>query len=81
MSQINWNNKTTKELYDHFDNLETPGKTDFLVHLFKNFPKLDIAWIELIEDIHDSLLFMHQPEKVIELVDLYTKTFPGEYKE
>lgn len=79
MSQINWNNKTTKELYDHFDNLETPEKTDFLLHLFKIFPKLDIAWIDLIEDIRDSLLFMHQPEKVIELVDLFIKNFPGEY--
>jgi hypothetical protein len=35
----------------------------------------------MIEDLKDPLLFMHQPKKIEGLVDLFIKTFPGEYQE
>ena len=81
MNQTDWNQKSTDELYDYFNNLEINEQVSFLIHLFGHYPKLDIAWIELIEDVKDPLLFMHQPEKIEELVDLFIKTFPGEYEE
>ena len=80
MNQTDWNQKSTDELYDYFNNLEINEQVSFLIHLLKHYPKLEIAYIELIEDIKDLLLFMHQPEKVEELVDLFAKTFPGEYE-
>jgi uncharacterized protein YecA (UPF0149 family) len=80
MNQSDWYQKTTDELYEYFDNLEINEQVSFLIHLFGHYPKLEIPWIELIEDTKDPLLFMHQPEKVEELMDLFTKTFPGEYE-
>ena len=80
MNQTDWYQKSTDELYEYFDNLEINEQVSFLIHLFGHYPKLEIPWIELIEDTKDPLIFMHQPEKVEELVDLFTKTFPGEYE-
>ena len=80
MNQTDWSQKSTDELYEYFENLEVNEQVRFLIHLLKHYPKLEIAYIELIEDTKDPLLFMHQPEKVEELVDLFTKTFPGEYE-
>ncbi len=79
MNQTDWYKKSSDELYEYFDNLEINEQVSFLIHLFRHYPKLEIPWIELIEDTKDPLIFMHQPEKVEELVDLFTKTFPGEY--
>ena len=80
MNQTDWYKRSTDELYDYFNNLGINDQVTFLVHLFEHFPKLDIPWIEFIEDTKDPLIFMHQPEKVEELVDLFDKTFPCEYE-
>ena len=80
MAQTDWYQKSTEELYDYFDNLKINEQVTFLIHLFEHFPDLDIPWIELIEDTKDPLIFKHQPEKLEELVDLFARTFPGEYE-
>ncbi len=81
MNQIDWYKKSTDELYKYFDDLEINEQVNFLIHLFGHYPKLEIPWIELIVAIKEPLIFMHQPEKVEELVDLFAKIFPGEYEE
>jgi hypothetical protein len=80
MNQTNWYKKSTDELYDYFHDLEINQQVSFLIHLFGHYPKLDIAWVQMIEDTMNPLLFMHQPEKLEGLVDLFTKNFPGEYE-
>lgn len=78
MKNEDWYNKSVDEIYEHFEDLPPDEAINFLIHLLKHYPKLDVEWIELLLNIKDDLIF-DKIKKVEEFVDLYAQIFPEEY--
>jgi hypothetical protein len=75
-----WNKKNLEDLYNHYQELDPDEQADTLKELWQKNSQLDLEWIEMIEDAMDGLLPMDKPEKVEELVNMYSNIFPGEYE-
>lgn len=81
-SNIQWKEKDEEEIYNFFDNLEDPtDKAKFLIFMVKNYPGLDLIYLELMEDLADSLLYQHKSELVEQMIDTFREAFPEEYIE
>lgn len=78
MKNEDWYNKSVDEIYEDFEGLSPDKAINFLIHLLRHHPKLDVEWIELLLNIKDDLIF-DKIKKVEEFVDLYAQIFPEEY--
>ena len=80
---INWNERTPDEALDIIYNelIETNEKFSFLKFLIKNYPGLDIEWLETFEDIKDELILEEDINDYLFFVNWYKKHNPEDYNE
>ena len=80
--QTNWYQKGVNEVYDvlynEIDN--NNERFDFLKHLIQNYPELEIDWLEIFEDLKETLLKEEKIEEVLFFVEWYSHKFEEEYK-
>jgi hypothetical protein len=77
---INWYEKETDDIYEHNSGLSDEESFHFINYLLRNYPELHIAWIDMFEEIKEHLFNEGRINDVLEFVDNYRKTFPGEYE-
>ena len=77
---INWYEKDSDEIYDHFNSLRWEDAYLFLSDMLKNNPDAPIFWIDLLADLEEYMLGNGMAKEVIEFIDLYRITFPGAYE-
>ena len=81
-SDINWKEKDEEEVYDFFDDLKDPvEQARFLIFMVKNYPDLELIYLELMEDTADILLYQHKVDLVEEMANIFKEVLPEEYAE
>lgn len=77
---INWYEKEIDEIEEYNLGLTHEEAFQFLNHLLQNYPKLELNWIEMFEEITEQLFEQGRVDDVMKFVNDYRKTFPGQYE-
>lgn len=81
METINWSEKSIDEIYEFHRDIEDDKEAlNFLIHLIKKFPKLELAWIDMLADTMFPLFEKGEFDEVLHFVEIYQQTFPEDYK-
>jgi hypothetical protein len=81
METINWLEKSIDEIYEYHSNIEDDNDAvKFLIHLLKNCPQLELAWIDMLADTMYPLFEKGDFDEVLNFVEIYQQIFPEDYK-
>lgn len=78
---INWQGKTTHEVYEYIESLATEDQYPFLKWLSGHTPELDIDWLDFFEDIRSSLPVAENADACVEFSAWFAARFPDKYAE
>jgi hypothetical protein len=78
---INWQGKTTDDVYEYIDTLATEDQYPFLKWLAGHIPELDIDWLDIFEDIRSLLPVAENVAACVEFSAWFSNRFPDEYAE
>jgi len=77
---INWYEKNSDEIYDHFRKLKDNEPFLLLYHMLQTFPDLEIAWIDLLLDAAEHMLEDGKVSEILDFINLYRTTFPDDFE-
>ena len=79
--QVNWYKKDPNEALDVlYNEIEDDGKRfTFFKNLIRDYPELEIDWLETFEDVKNHLLMQESIDDIRYFINWYSKKFPEDY--
>ncbi len=79
---IDWYRKNEDDIFDIlFHEVTKPEeKFNFFKHLIAHFPKLEIPWLDIFENMKDDLLYAQNTEAYEYFINWYNQKFPDDYQ-